>query len=137
MKIEIDNYPDNENEQVNWFLQNALHLLDEYQTQTLIKNLNARLPEVWRINYASHELAMNKEQFCNALRNSSQALSMIMLSSAFSVWNIPELKDVVSFEEFVEVYDKINHWDQEFKHRIMDLKVLDKYYPEKFDGNDD
>lgn len=54
------------------------------------------------------------EDLGKALNEASDQMNRIMFSSAINPWLLAGFHDIIDFEEFLDVTNKLNEWSQEF-----------------------
>lgn len=63
-------------------------------------------------------IVRNREDELKALEDSVNAISRIMLSSAYNSHLDPDFKDIIDFNEFHEIYTKLSSWRINFEKRM-------------------
>ncbi len=66
----------------------------------------------------SDGIVRSMEDVNDALSNASNQVGRIMYSSAANPWLVAEFHDIMDFEEFTEVSEKLSQWSLEFNRRI-------------------
>jgi hypothetical protein len=64
------------------------------------------------------DIVRSRQDNADRLSTASKALSTIMFSSAYNSFIDPEFKDVIDFEEFSEVFDKLMDWSMEYENKL-------------------
>ena len=68
------------------------------------------------------QLIRTDEDMLDRLNNASDAYSSIMLSSMHNSFRHPDFEDIIDFEEFVDVHQKLNKWYLAYDKRLNELK---------------
>ena len=66
----------------------------------------------------SKEIIRSEEELNNTLNEATNSINNIMLSSEANPWLLADFNDVIDFEEFSDVWDKLNTWSKDFKNRL-------------------
>lgn len=67
-------------------------------------------------------IVRSREDELDRLEKAHSALSDIALSSAYSSHHDTLVNDIINFDEFIEVYEKISKWSTEFRKRVDDIE---------------
>lgn len=67
------------------------------------------------------DIVRTREDNLDRLNKASEALSTIMFSSAYNSFIDPDFKDIIDFEEFSEVFDKLMDWTMEYENKLNSI----------------
>lgn len=123
------------NENVKEYFEAINAMLTDVEKLQLVNALNETLPPVQR--FAKTSVVSSSDDFLDALAQMSRQFSRIMFSSAYNPWvfyteNMDEelkqaaneVNEVSSFEEFVELSEKINELYVRYKESIDKFENL-------------
>ena len=80
-------------------------------------------------------IVRTREDQAEALKDAFMALSRIMLSSAYNSHYDPEFKEIIDFEEFVKVNEKIAEWHMKFEDKMKTINTQQQQQQQSLEGD--
>jgi len=91
--------------------------------KTLVRNKN--LCKKLKIK-EEFKLVKSAKHFQEKLKKASSSLADIILSNEYIFWVDDKVKDIIEFEEFEEMFFKLQDWNLKLFARIYDPKEIDE-----------
>lgn len=67
-------------------------------------------------------IVRSREEQLEALDEALKALGRISFSSAYSSYHDSEFKDIIDFDEFCEVHNKLSNWAYLWGNKLKEIK---------------